>query len=1131
MTHLSPILVIRRSLTHRWRQAAALAAAFAIAVAVLAGALIIGDSMRASLGRLLLSRLGETELAATPGRLFPADLAGRLNGRLGSPAAVCTLRVQASLRTGEESPPIPGFTLLGVDADFQRLFPDSPLPRLAGRQVAISQSTARQYGLKTGDDLVILLPRSPGQADATLFSQRRADQVLRPMRLQVASILDDAGPAGFSLAQDQQLPRNLLMDRRALAEAIGQPAAGNLLLITAQAAKSASVQLALQQTLTLADLGLRLQAGDSSIYVQDAGLLLSESSVSAAMALAKGMDAPAETTSVYLAMTIADPSRQTSAAYAMVAGRSGDDVPDGQIDITQWLAEDLAAAPGDAITLDYLVPAADGSYSTASLNLKVRGIVPIPDRQMVPELEGISTAKRIDTWDVPFPVDLAKVKPRDDLYWDQYGPSPKAFLALSAMRAMWHAASPGDARWITGVRVQTPASRDQQGTQAALAEGLPRLLPADKTGFDLRPVRQQAITASQGSADFGILFASMSFFIVISAGAMVATLVRLGVQQRSGELGLMLACGVSRRKTVLMLGGELTLTLLVGLAVGLALAVGYAWTVLRLLASGRGMPWSVPDLRLYAEPATLAAASVACLLGGMACAAMAMRGVLQQPAARLLSGAPAANTGTKPRKAFLARMLAILALAAGVVCLFLPKWNPHISATDAFFPAGGLLLIAGLACFRAVVSNVGWHASIGRPRESWYRRAGSIARRGEKEPTVGGRPTEDLTFRSLIATNLAARPLRSLLTAGLFASASFILIGVALYRPTAGAMSLADRSSPSGGYAMKLTLMVPPGYDLSTQTGRRKLGFTAQDEPSWQGVDVQSLVQAGEGDVSCLNLARPAGARILGIDARFIARGGFTVHTLNPSSQPWQILTQLGPDGVIPIFGDAESMQWILKRSIGEVFDLPRPGGSPLRVQLAGVVEGGLFSGEVLMARENFAREFPQAARPTVFLLDIPVSSLDAVRQSLLRTLGDFGVSAEPVETILDRVLGVQRLYMSIFLLLGGLGLALGSVGQVAILLRQAFERRRELAILLAQGFTRRRVGLLLAGEQATLLLAGLLIGSASAIIAALAVMDHPALGAMALSMALIGAVGCVATLCAIPLAVPRDALRALRQE
>lgn len=1102
LNHLSSILVIRRSLAHRWRQGAALAAAFAIAVAVLAGALIIGDSMRASLARLLLTRLGQTELAATPNRLFPADLAPRLNTRLSSPAAVAVLQVQASLRTREDAPPIPGFTLLGIDADLQRLFPDSPLPRLTGREVAVSQSTARQYGLKTGDDLVILLPRSPGQADATLFAQRRTDQVLRPMRLQVATILDDAGPAGFSLSQDQQIPRNLLIDRQTLAEAIGQPAAANLLLIAGQAPKAAPVDVTLKQALTLADLGMRLQAADSSIYVQDAGLLLSDASVTAATAAAKAMDAPAETTSVYIAMTIADPSRKTSSAYAMIAGQSADDVPDGQIDLTEWLAEDLAAQPGDPVTLDYLVPAADGSYSTQSLSLKVRRGVPIPDRQIVPQLEGISTAKRIDAWDAPFPVDLARVKPRDDTYWDQHGPAPKAFVAMSAMRQMWHAASPGDSRYITGVRIQPPAGRDLAATQAALAETLPRLLPADSKGFDLRPVRQQAMTASQGSADFGMLFASMSFFIVISAGAMVATLVRLGVQQRSGELGLMLACGVSRRKTALILGGELTLTLLVGLAIGLALAVGYARTVLHLLASGQGMPWSVPDLRVHVEPATLAAASVACLLGGIACAALAMRSVLRQPAARLLSGAPSAHTGAAHKKDRLARVVAMLALAGGIACLLLPKWNPRIAPTDAFFPAGGLLLIAGLAWFRAAISR----ASIGTPMEA-------------------------LTIRTLIATNLAARPLRSLLTAGLFASASFILIGVALYRPTASAMSLTDRSSPSGGYAMKATLMVPPGYDLSTPAGRRKLGFTADDESSWQGVDVQSLLQAGEGDVSCLNLARPAGATILGVDARFIARGGFTVHTWQPADQPWQVLTQADPDGAIPIFGDAESMQWILKRSLGEIFDLPRPAGAPLRVRLAGVVEGGLFSGEVLMSRENFAREFPQAGRPTVFLLDVPAGRLDAVRQSLLRTLGDFGVSAEPVEAILDRVLGVQRLYMSIFLLLGGLGLALGSVGQVAILLRQAFERRRELAIMLAQGFTRRQVGLLLAGEQATLLLAGLLIGSASAIIAALVVMDHPALRAMAISMTLIAAVGCLATLCAIPLAVPRDALRALRQE
>ena len=67
-----------RNLTHYWRTNLAVIAGVAAAVAVLAGALLVGDSVRASLGDLVLLRLGETSFVITSENFFREELADEL---------------------------------------------------------------------------------------------------------------------------------------------------------------------------------------------------------------------------------------------------------------------------------------------------------------------------------------------------------------------------------------------------------------------------------------------------------------------------------------------------------------------------------------------------------------------------------------------------------------------------------------------------------------------------------------------------------------------------------------------------------------------------------------------------------------------------------------------------------------------------------------------------------------------------------------------------------------------------------------------------------------------------------------------------------------------------------------------
>src|SRR5271154_5159439 len=72
--------LVRRSLVYYWRTNLAVILGVATAVAVLSGALLVGDSVRASLRDLVLSRLGNTQGVVTSAQFFREQLADEVPG-------------------------------------------------------------------------------------------------------------------------------------------------------------------------------------------------------------------------------------------------------------------------------------------------------------------------------------------------------------------------------------------------------------------------------------------------------------------------------------------------------------------------------------------------------------------------------------------------------------------------------------------------------------------------------------------------------------------------------------------------------------------------------------------------------------------------------------------------------------------------------------------------------------------------------------------------------------------------------------------------------------------------------------------------------------------------------------------
>ena len=226
-----------------------------------------------------------------------------------------------------------------------------------------------------------------------------------------------------------------------------------------------------------------------------------------------------------------------------------------------------------------------------------------------------------------------------------------------------------------------------------------------------------------------------------------------------------------------------------------------------------------------------------------------------------------------------------------------------------FFGSGLFLLIAALAATWA-----------------WMR--------STRHASVGGHGPAALA--KLGVRNAARHPLRSLLTAGLLASASFLLVAVESFRRHAGDDFLA-KNAGSGGYALVAESDVPIYQDLNGKDGQQELSDALErrlrDNDKLKSAQAllhearfqQFRVHAGD-DASCLNLYQPRKPRLLGVPPSLIQEGGFhfagsLAATAEEKANPWLLLDRPLVDDAIPVIGEANTVTWMLKSGLGE--DIP----------------------------------------------------------------------------------------------------------------------------------------------------------------------------------------------------------------
>jgi len=1159
--------LVKHSLTYYWRTNLAIVLGVATAVAVLAGALLVGDSVRASLRDLFLLRIGNADLVISATHFFREQLADDLQShdRFASDFdAVCPLIALEGIVIHQESGRRgSGVQVYGVDDRFWKFHGREAEGRApADREAFLSESLAQELTSKEGDTLLVLVEKPSAIPRESLHG--RKDDPGRAIRLSLRQVLPASELGEFSLRPQQGSVRAVFVSLRRLQRDLEQDGKANTILVSEKrseaAARSESITKLLKDKFALEDVGIKLRVLEEQqcLLLESDRAVIDDALARAARSTAARLSLNTLEILTYLANTIRSGRREVP--YSLVtaldrnsfeklwrgdAGKSDagmrkqkrptserptskakptSDV--GRTDvgrrtdvtnvnpqsaappilINEWAAQDLNARPGDLLTLDYYLWQEEGRLITQTAQFQLMAVVPVEgiaaDRNLAPEYPGITDSDSLSDWDPPFPIDLGRIRPRDEQYWDRYRTTPKAFIPLERGQELWQSRFGK----LTSLRIFPPHNVDLQAALQSYGKELRAALNPLHSGFSVYPARAQGLEASRGATDFGEYFLYFSFFLVASALLLAGLFFKLSVEQRLREIGLLRAIGFPGSKIRALFLSEGIVLSTIGSALGLIGALAYGGLIMLGLRTWWVGAVGTTLLTLHISFSSLILGAAGGILAALICIAWTLRALAPASPRSLLTGSlneeateaqsvrrstfvtsavrrPPSDVknktdigrGTWRRRTSLRtphsairnrRTLNVqrrIAVAFALMGLFLLLGASlgWIGQTAGFFGAGTLLLIAILCCQ-------------------------SVLLRGSRRKLLKGSgwwPVSRLGFR-----NATYRPGRSMLCIALIASATFIIVAVDAFRRDDQSISL-DRRSGSGGFPLLAESLLPLTHDLNTAEGREELNLSSQSNSALEAVSFTRFrVRPGD-DASCLNLYQPRNPRILAPTDDFLKSGRFSFQsslakTQQEKENPWLLLNREEPDGAVPVIADANSLTYVLRLKLGDEFVLDRGSGEPIRMRIVGALADSIFQGELLMSEKNFLRLFPGYEGYRFFLLDAPPERAATVSAILEEQLSNFGFDVIPTGERLASFHRVENTYLSTFQTLGGLGLVLGTLGLATVLLRNVLERRRELALLRAVGYNSTHFAVMVIAENALLLIFGLVTGAICALLA-----------------------------------------------
>jgi putative ABC transport system permease protein len=1041
---MTELKYIFRSIIHFRKQHLALFLSMTVSAAVLTGALIVGDSIRFSLKSMVDARLGKTKFAISGGSRFMDTMtASKLSEALKVPVApILMLKgIAVNQVTGSR---VNNANVIGVDSSFAGLSISS-FPYPSSNEVVICKALAKRLNLKPGEELLIRVGNANLVPVNTPFSREPVPTTA--FRLTIKSIADDDQLGRFNLGNDQSTPINIFVSNSFLCKRLSLEGLSNIFLLGGEKGKNTRDEIikSFRAVWSLKDLGLSIvNTSKKGTYDLVSNRIFIDTIIERSVEHA-GL--PAKKVISYMVNDIGFKGRHTpySFASAVTSSISGVVMNDNEAIINRWTASDLGAGAGDSIKLTYFTIGPLRELQEVSHSFRISKVIENTsdniDRSLMPQFQGLSDAGKCRDWDAGVPIDLKRIRDKDEKYWSDYRGTPKVIISLETGRKLWH----NQFGSLTAIRFN-----DQEVSSEKLSAVLLNKILPSEVGIQVVDVHGDGAMAAGNAVDFTELFLSLSFFIIAAGILLTALIYSLHFNRRSSETALLSGLGFSQRRIILLRLLESSLVIFMGSIAGSLLGILYNSG----LVAGLNSVWNdivrTNMLMVHINAGSLITGALTCMTIAVLPVFIITVRKLKRPIAGQLKGNSGKsglnssvilkNKSLIPGPALLAfsLILVIYSLVTGAIndpLLYL--------LAAALFISGSLVLINGL-----------------------------LRRKGQT--TINSVPSVSI----LAMKNLQRNSSGSLSVISLLAIGTFAIMVTASYRKTFYGTELL-RKSGTGGYLLWAETTSPVPFNLNSSEIRSRL--LTDSITNLNGVMFLQFARLKGDDASCLNLNQAQHPQLLAVNSSaFDSVGAFSFEKLLPGisrEHPWKGLEISCNDSTYPAFADQNVIQYSLKKKLGDTLIYNGESGKRIMLVLSGSMSNSVFQGSILVSDKMFRKYFPSSGGSEVLLVDAPENKKTYITDQLTASLADYGIEITPTGERLATFNSVENTYLSVFMALSGLGFLIGTIGLGIVLLRNILERKQELALMISLGFSRRQVFKIIFTENLILLVTGFVIG------------------------------------------------------
>jgi putative ABC transport system permease protein len=1046
---------------------------------MLVGALTIGDSIRNTLKQKGSERIGlVTHLLINEDGYFHSDLSERileskdLQGRTKIAPLVMTMGTIASPDGNTRAS---GITVLGInDRFFQFVEKPALAPDLKKAGFWASPDLANELGVEVGRRLVLRI-EEPGlfSRDAPLSGERDAQFLSwnHPYLGEMSTAL----LGNFSLRASMEPSRTIFVPLSTLQDAMfasfdpdhGNTGFANLLLVACSDHSMIKLEEIMAECWTLADVGLNFKEMRSShqLNLRSRSVFLPDWIVEKA----KEIKPASEGELTYLVNAIrksneGDEQNSGIIPYSMVTGIEpgknswlGDDWKEDQIAINEWAFKDLNLSLGDRVTLEYFVVGERRDLIEKKRDFVVERILPMPEKlpsggesDWTPRFPGLSDAENCGEWDTGIPI-KHKIRPKDELYWDNYRGTPKAFISLSSAQAMW------ENRWGRHTGLRFAADEDTK----ILGDRLIAELSPAKAGMRLVDFRKDAESAAVTPVNFSQLFLAFGFFVVVAGLSLSVLLFRFSIEQRNRQVGTLLSLGFTLSRIKIIIWVEAGIVCLIGTVLGLGWACFFGKGVLWMLGGSWGGAVAKLNIAYLPDLESIVFGFAVSLLSGLLILCWANYQQSKAQLVELLQPDYGPKARVKPQRSpFSVTHFIEGGLWAGVIILALYAWCHDLPAGPMFFGIGALVLSVGLFSF---YKSTKWSFASIAPEK--------------KNPLL----------------NIDTSRGRKVVVVGILAMGSFLVIGAGAFRqpPMIASQNL---KSGTGGFSHIVETSLPLYDDLM---GAKVVELFDLNPERLKGLSIVSIRSGSGDDAHCLNLHNSPIPPLHGLPVEKI-RGRFEFAEGN-----WSTLEERYPPNVIPAAVDQNTMMWSLKKRRGDRLQYIDSKGDPFEVEIAAVIKGSFLQGGLFISEKNWVNQFPDRGGYQQFWLGSNDGKANDAVNHLSDRLFNYGVRIESTINRLNQFKQVENTYLSIFQSLGGMGVLLGTIGLFVVVVRNLWERRKEQAILGALGFSLEELQKMSIYENMPIVIKGLCLGIGAGLLGVLPVYKSNLLNLSFLSITL----------------------------